>query len=82
MLPTSTAMVAAKAERAESHTEERPMKKLPLFALLLSLGLFAAGCEGDTDTGTTGGTGGTTTDGGTGGTGGTTTGGDTAGDGT
>lgn len=44
------------------------MKKLPLLALMLSLGLFAVGCEGDTGSGTTGTTGGTTTDGAAGGT--------------
>jgi hypothetical protein len=26
------------------------MKKLPLYALLLSLGMFAIGCEAETDT--------------------------------
>jgi hypothetical protein len=77
MLPTSTAMVAAKAERAESHTEERPMKKLPLFALLLGLGLFAVGCESE-DAGTTTTPTDTTTTPPAGGT----TGGDTAGEGT
>lgn len=47
------------------------MKKLPLFALLLSLGLFAVGCEEKADTAPAGG--GTTTGGGTDTTGGGTT---------
>jgi len=30
-----------------SRAKERPMKKLPLYALLLSLGMFALGCESE-----------------------------------